>query len=87
MALIDDQIAALEDAIAAGALKVRTRSGEDESEVTYGSFDDMIARLNWLKRKKAREAGTDARVTVGTFDRGRGTGGDCRPYSDGWDRN
>lgn len=87
MALIDDQIAALEEAIAAGALKVRTRSGEDESEVTYGSFTDLINRLNYLKRKKAREEGTDMRVTVGTFGRGRGMQGDCPNDRDGWDRN
>jgi hypothetical protein len=82
VALIDDQIAALEAAIAAGVLKVRTRSGEDEQEVQYASFSDMMARLNWLKRKKAQEAGTDMRVTVGTFDRGR-DGARC---PDDWDR-
>lgn len=82
MALIDDQIAALEAAIAAGALKVRTRSGEDEQEVQYASFNDMISRLNWLKRRKAQLAGTDMRVTVGTFDRGR----DAPRACDDWDR-
>lgn len=87
MALIDDQIDALEAAIAAGALKVRTRSGEDESEVTYGSFADLINRLNYLKRKKAREAGTDMRVTVGTFDRGRGVEPPLPRDSECWDRN
>ena len=72
MALIDDQIAALRDAIAAGALKVVTRSGEDEREVTYGSFSDMKARLDWLMREKAKAEGRNHRVTVAEFDRGRG---------------
>lgn len=82
MALIDDQIAALEEAIAAGVLKVRTRSGEDEKEVTYPSFTDLIARLNWLKRKRAIAAGTDISVTLGSFDRGR----DAPPCPDEWNR-
>ena len=72
MALIDDQIAALRDAIAAGVLKVLTRSGEDEREVTYPSFKDMKERLNWLMREKAKAEGKDVRVTVASFDRGRG---------------
>lgn len=81
MALIDDQIAALRDAIAAGVLKVVTRSGEDEREVTYGSFRDMKERLNWLQREKAKAEGRDIRVTVASFDRARGG-----PVSD-WDKN
>lgn len=81
MALIDDQIAALEEAIAAGVLKVRTKSGEGEKEVTYPSFTDLLARLNWLKRKKARDEGTEITSTVGVFDRGR-----RMPSPFGWER-
>lgn len=84
--IIEAQIVALEEAIAAGTLKIMTKSGEDEKEVTYGSFADLVARLNWLKRRLARLNGTDIKSTVGTFDRGRGTGRVPRHCRDGWDQ-
>lgn len=68
MSNIDDQIAALEEAISAGVRKVVTQTNGVRKEVEYPSFADMKARLDWLYRKKR---GGRAGVTLATFGRGR----------------
>lgn len=51
MATVDDQIAALEEAIATGAKKVTFRSGGTLREVEYRSLSDMNQALASLKAK------------------------------------
>jgi hypothetical protein len=68
MSNIDEQIAALEEAIATGVRKVVTQTNGVRKEVEYPSFADMKARLNWLYRKKN---GGRPGVTLATFGRGR----------------
>jgi|GEM_PF-946160 len=68
MATIDEQIAGLEEAIAAGVRKVVTQTNGVRKEVEYPSFADMQSRLNWLLRKKR---GARSPVTLATFGRGR----------------
>lgn len=53
MADIDDQIAALSDAIAQGAKRVVFHSGGTRREVEYHSLKDMIDQLARLEAKKA----------------------------------
>lgn len=49
MSTIENQIAALEAAIATGALEVKYRSGETSREVKYRSISEMEAILSKLK--------------------------------------
>ena len=67
----DEEIAAIREAIASGAKKVKFRSGTVEKEVEYPSFDDMRARLNFLEQR-AELAGGRARPRVGLAMFGRG---------------
>ena len=53
MASIDDQIAALSDAIAQGAKRVVFQSGGTRREVEYHSLKDMREALADLQAKKA----------------------------------
>ncbi len=68
MSLIDEQIADLEAAIAAGVRKVVTQTNGVRKEVEYPSYADMKARLAWLYRRKN---GGRPGVTLATFGRGR----------------
>jgi len=52
MATIDDQIAALEDAILTGAKKVVFHSGGTRREVEYHSLKDMREALVDLRSRK-----------------------------------
>lgn len=53
MADIDDQIAALSDAIAQGAKRVVFHSGGTRREVEYHSLKEMMDQLARLEAKKA----------------------------------
>ena len=53
MATIDEEIAAIREAIASGALKVRSRVNGVEKEVAYASFDDLRKRLDFLQGLQA----------------------------------
>jgi endonuclease IV len=53
MATTDDQIAALEDAIAMGARKVIFHSGGTRREVEYHSLKDMREALSALKSNRS----------------------------------
>lgn len=53
MATLDDQIAALEDAIAMGAKKVIFHSGGTRREVEYHSLKDMREALNDLRSRNS----------------------------------
>lgn len=53
MAIIDDQIAALEEAIAMSARKVVFHSGGTRREIEYQSLDDMQKALARLKSNRA----------------------------------
>lgn len=50
---IDDQIAALEEAIATGVRRVKTQSQGVTSEVEYQSTSQMQAAVDRLKARKA----------------------------------
>ncbi|KAB2783698.1 MULTISPECIES: phage head-tail joining protein [Brucella] len=54
MASIDDQIAALEEAILTGAKKVIFHSGGTRREVEYHSLKDMRETLADLRARKSR---------------------------------
>lgn len=60
------EIAALEKAIAAGAIEVR----DGERLVRYDSFQDLLARLDWLKVQTSGSSGRKAPVVLGSFSRG-----------------
>lgn len=62
---IDDEIAALRDAITAGVKRVVTQTNGVRKEVEYPSFDDLKKRYDWLCRQKAG-AGR-RRVTLASF--------------------
>ncbi|KAB2768619.1 phage head-tail joining protein [Brucella anthropi] len=53
MATLDDQIAALEDAIATGAKKVIFHSGGTRREVEYHSLKEMREALNDLRSRNS----------------------------------
>lgn len=53
MAELDDQIAALADAIAQGAKRVVFHSGGTRREIEYHSLKDMREALAGLEAKKA----------------------------------
>ncbi len=53
MATLDEEIAALREAIASGALKVRSRVNGVEKEVAYASYDDLRKRLDFLRGQQA----------------------------------
>jgi hypothetical protein len=53
MADIDDEIAALSDALAQGAKKIVFHSGGTRREVEYHSLKDMSDRLAALQAKKS----------------------------------
>ena len=58
MATIDEQIAALEDAIATGAKKVIFHSGGTRREVEYHSLKDVREALNDLRARKSGRSRT-----------------------------
>ena len=53
MATLDDQIAALEDAITTGAKKVIFHSGGTRREVEYHSLKEMREALNDLRSRNS----------------------------------
>ena len=53
MAQIDDEIAALREAITAGVKRVLIKQGGVTKEVEYPSFDDLRNRLRWLEGQAA----------------------------------
>lgn len=53
MALIDDQISALEEAVAMGAKKVTFHSGGTRREVEYHSLKEMREALAALKSRQS----------------------------------
>ena len=57
MATIDDEIAAIREAISTGAKKIRFKDGSVEKEVDYPSFKDLLDRLAWLEAQKADVGG------------------------------
>lgn len=63
MATLDEQIAALQDAIAQGARRVIFRSGGTYREVEYHSLAEMQKALLALKASN----GTGRRVTLASF--------------------
>ncbi|WEK50320.1 MAG: hypothetical protein P0Y66_22200 [Candidatus Kaistia colombiensis] len=65
---IADEIAAIREAIASGAKRVRTRTNGVEREVEYPTFDDLRKRLEYLQ---GIEAGGRSRVTLASFSKGR----------------
>lgn len=68
MAQIDDEIAAIREAIATGARKIRFKDGSVEKEVDFPSFADLRARLEFLEGLKATEAtGRRPRVVLASF--------------------
>lgn len=72
MAIYDSEIAALESAIAGGALEVESVVNGVKKRVRFSSFDDMLKRLNWFKTKQAEASqGGLPRVTVAIMGRGR----------------
>lgn len=52
MAEIDDEIAALREAVVLGARRVVTQTNGVRKEVEYPSFDDLKKRLEWLEAQK-----------------------------------
>jgi len=58
MATIDEQIAALEDAIATGAKKVIFHSGGTRREVEYHSLKDVREALADLRMRKSGRSRT-----------------------------
>lgn len=67
---IDEQIAAIEEAIASGAKRVRFRSNGVEKEVEYPSFDQMKKAVEYLELKKAKAEAPLPRVGLAMFGRG-----------------
>lgn len=63
MATIDEQIAALSDAIAQGARKVVFRSGGTHREIEYHSLKEMRDALTALQAQQ----GTRRRITLAAF--------------------
>lgn len=66
---IADEIAAIREAIASGARKIRTKTNGVEREVEYPSFDDLKKRLDYLQSLNAG-AGR-SRVSLASFSKGR----------------
>ncbi|WP_336801797.1 phage head-tail joining protein [Kaistia sp. MMO-174] len=66
---IADEIAAIREAIASGARKIRTKTNGVEREVEYPSFDDLKKRLEYLEGLNAG-AGR-SRVSLASFSKGR----------------
>jgi hypothetical protein len=50
-AQVQDEIAALKEAIASGVRRVMTQTGTNRKEVEYPTFDEMRKRLDWLEGK------------------------------------
>jgi hypothetical protein len=50
-AQVEDEIAALREAIASGVHRVMTQTGTNRKEVEYPTFDEMRKRLDWLEGK------------------------------------
>ncbi len=48
---VQDEIAALKEAIASGVRRVMTQTGTNRKEVEYPTFDEMRKRLDWLEGK------------------------------------
>lgn len=67
MADYSTQIAAIEEAIAAGAKRVTFMSGGTRREVEYHSLSDMLNALDRLKMAQSRAPA----VTFGAFRMGR----------------
>ena len=67
MATIEERIAALEAALASGALKVDFPDGKS---VTYRSHDDLRGALDYFKAQAGAASGRPAvRVSIGGFYR------------------
>lgn len=49
---IADEIAAIREAIATGAKKIRFKDGSVEKEIDYPSFKDLLDRLAWLEAQQ-----------------------------------
>jgi hypothetical protein len=62
-----EEIAAIREAIASGARRVRFRSNGVEKEVEYFSFKDMQERLNFLQGLDGTKR---PRVGLATFSKG-----------------
>lgn len=69
---IDEQIEAVREAIASGALEVRIRQNGVEKFVKYESFTKLQQRLDWLLGQQAVALGTAPRKNVirAAFSRG-----------------
>lgn len=68
MATPDESIAALEEALASGALKVEFPDGKS---ITYRDRADLIGALDYFKAQKRQAAGASAvSVSVGAYFRG-----------------
>lgn len=65
MAQIDDEIAAIREAITAGVKVVETRSAGVIKRTEYPSFSDLKARLDWLEAQQ--NGGRRRRGIVATF--------------------
>ena len=64
MTTISDEIAAIREAIATGAKKIRFKDGSVEKEVDYPSFADLRARLDFLEGRAAEATGRRRRRVV-----------------------
>jgi hypothetical protein len=66
---IAEEIAAIREAIASGAKRIRTKTNGVEREVEYPSFEDLKKRLDYLESLNAG-AGR-SRVSLSFFSKGR----------------
>lgn len=66
MATIDEEIAAIREAITMGVKVVETRQGGVMKRTEYPSFADLRARLDWLEGEKL-SAGRKRRGVVAAF--------------------
>lgn len=67
MATIDDEIAAIREAIAAGVKVVESRTGGVMKRVEYPSFADLKDRLAFLEGEKAQATGKRRRGVLAAF--------------------
>lgn len=66
-----EEIAAVREAIASGALEVRIRQNGVEKFVKYESFDKLRARLQWLEGQQSAINGAPRKnVSFAEFRRG-----------------
>jgi hypothetical protein len=68
---IEDEIAAIREAIASGAKRINFQDGTVRKEVEFPSFDDLKKRLDYLLGVQAGEqARPRGNVLLATFGRG-----------------